>query len=60
MIQYGENANYEEIKENIEKRDILQEKAGYYKKYENTIEIDVSDCKTIEESTKKVLEYINI
>ena len=60
MIQYGENANYEEIKDNIEKRDSLQEKAGYYNKYENTIEIDVSDCKTIEESTKKVLEYINI
>ena len=58
MIQYGNNANYEEIKQNILKRDGLQEKAGYYKVYENTIEIDVTDCKSVEESTKKVLNYI--
>ena len=58
MIQYGNNANYAEIKQNILKRDELQEKAGYYKVYENTIEIDVTDCKSVEESTKKVLNYI--
>ena len=58
MIQYGNNANYEEIKQNIIKRDELQEKAGYYKVYQNTIEIDVTDCKSAEESAKKVLDYI--
>ena len=58
MIQYGENANKEEIKENIEKRDNLQKQAGYYKIYDNTITIDVTNCKNIEESTKKVLEHI--
>ena len=58
MIQYGENANKEEIKENIEKRDNLQKQAGYYKIYDNTITIDVTNCINIEESTKKVLEHI--
>ncbi len=58
MIQYGEKANEKEIRENIEKRDKLQKQAGYYNKYDNTIEIDVTNCKNIEESTKKVLEHI--
>ena len=58
MIQYGNNSNYEEIKQNIIKRDELQEKAGYYKVYQNTIEIDVTECKSAEESTKEVLNYI--
>lgn len=59
MIQYGNNVNYEEIKQNIIKRDELQKKAGYYKVYQNTIEIDVTECKSAEESTKKVLNYID-
>ena len=58
MIQYKNSANYEEIKQNIVKRDELQEKAGYYKIYESTIKIDVTDCKSANESAKKVLEYI--
>lgn len=57
-IQYGEKANLEELKEHIEKRDELQEKAGFYALQENTIQIDVTDCKNIEESTDKVCEYI--
>ena len=60
LKQYGDNANYDEIKKNIVARDELQEKAGYYKIYENTIRIDVTDCKTVEESTKKVLQEIHI
>ena len=56
MIQYGENAN--EIRENIKNRDELQKQAGYYKIYNNTIQIDITDCKTIEESTNKVLKHI--
>ena len=58
MHQYGENADYDEIKENIVKRDNFQEQAGYYKVYDNTITIDVTDCKTAEESTIKVLKHI--
>ena len=58
MSQYGESSNYEEVKENIIKRDELQEKAGYYKIYDNTIKVDVTDCNTVEESTKRVLEHI--
>ena len=60
LKQYGDNANYDEIKKNIVARDELQEKAGYYKIYDNTIKIDVTDCKTVEESTKKVLQEIHI
>ena len=58
MIQYGENANENEIRENIKNRDELQKQAGYYKIYNNTIQIDITDCKTIEESTNKVLKHI--
>ena len=60
LKQYGNDANYEEIKKNILSRDELQEKAGYYKIYDKTIRIDVTDCSTIEESTKKVLQEIHI
>lgn len=59
-IQYNGEASYEEIKENIEKRDKLQQEAGYYKKYENTIEIDVTDCKSSEEGASKLINYIKI
>ena len=60
MHQYGEKVNENEIRENIIKRDELQEKAGYYKIYDNTIKVDVTDCKTINESTMKVLQHIKI
>lgn len=58
MKQYGEGSNYEEIKQNITKRDELQEKAGYYKVYDNTITVDVTDCETVEQSTNKVFKYL--
>ena len=58
MIQYGNKTDANALKENIVKRDNLQKQAGYYKIYENTISIDVSDCKNVEESTKKVLKFI--
>ena len=57
--QYDEN-KLEEIRENIVKRDELQEKAGYYNLSKITKVIDVTDCKSIEESTDKVLEILNI
>ncbi len=53
-----ENISIEEIKQNIMERDTLQEKSGYYKKYDNTIIVDVSASHSIEESTKMVLEHI--
>ena len=57
-IQYNGTVDSETIKENIIKRDQIQETAGYYKKYENTIEVDVTNCNSIEESTNKILKYI--
>lgn len=58
MIQYGNKTDENTLKENIIQRDNLQKQAGYYKIYKNTITIDVSDCKNVEESTKKVLKFI--
>ena len=58
MSQYGKNSDYEEVKQNIVKRDELQEKAGYYTIYDNTIKVDVTDCKTVEKSTMRVLKHI--
>lgn len=57
-IQYGENADLEELKKHIETRDKLQEKAGFYKVQANTITIDVTDCKSAQESTNKLLEQM--
>lgn len=60
MMQYGDNANYEDIKQNILKRDELQEKAGYYNVYDNTIKVDVTECKNAKEASEKVLKYIKL
>lgn len=57
-IQYND-VNLEELKEHIIKRDELQEKSGFYKMYPNTIKVDLTDCKTVEDSTNKVCDYIN-
>lgn len=56
-IQYGTN-NIAEIKENIQTRDKLQEKAGFYEKSDKTIEIDVTNCANASEAINKMLEYI--
>ena len=53
LIQYNEKESPKDIRDNIVKRDILQEKAGFYEYSPITIEIDVTDCKSVEESTKK-------
>ena len=55
-IQYNKEMPKEQIKEMIEKRDELQEKSGYYKIYPQTIRIDVTNCKSAEESAELVLE----
>lgn len=60
-IQYGVDVNSEkgkEIRENVITRDALQEKSGYYKISDNTIVIDVTNSKSVKESTKIVLSYI--
>ncbi len=55
--QYSQESQ-EQIKENILERDKLQEKTGYYKTFEDTVIIDVSESNSIEESTKQVLNHI--
>ena len=60
MIQYGENSDYEDIKKNIVARDKIQQEAGYYTIYDNTIQIDVTDCKSANESARKVLKNLNL
>lgn len=57
-IQYKEKESRRAVKRNIKLRDSLQKIAGFYKIYPNTIKIDVTDCKSAEESTDKVLENI--
>lgn len=58
--QYENKEVFEEIKQNIIKRDELQEKAGFYEYSPITIEIDVTDCKTVEESTIRVMKKIKL
>lgn len=58
--QYDGKVNKEELKEHICKRDELQETSGFYKKYDNTIIVDVTDCKNVHESSKKILKIIDI
>ncbi len=57
-IQYKEKEDIKAVKRNIRIRDFLQKLAGFYKIYQNTIKIDVTECKSVYESTNKVLEYI--
>ena len=57
--QYGENVNLQELKEHIILRDELQQKAGFYNLSKKTIEIDVTECKSVKESADKLLQYIN-
>lgn len=59
-IQYKEKNNQKEVKRNIKIRDHLQKMAGFYKIYPNTIQIDVTNCKSVKESTNKVLESMKL
>lgn len=59
-IQYKGEVDKEEIRKNIVKRDELQEKAGFYKLHSKTILLDVTNCKSVKESTNKVLEVIKL
>lgn len=57
-IKYNNTISQEEVRQNIIQRDKVQEQSGYYQQYENTILVDVTDCKTIEDSAKEVLKHI--
>ena len=59
-IKYSDTISEEEVKQNIMQRDKVQEQSGYYQKYENTIVVDVTDCKTIADSAKEVLKHISL
>lgn len=59
-IQYENKENFETIKRNIITRDELQEKAGFYKLSSITEVVDVTECKTVEESTQKVFNKIKL
>lgn len=58
--QYNNDISIEEIKRHIEQRDELQRKSGFYKISDNTTIIDVTDCCSVEESTNKVFNEINL
>lgn len=61
LNQYtNEEITREELKKEIQERDNLQQKSGFYDKSEKTITLDVTECKSAEESAKKVLKYINL
>lgn len=55
-MQYNKEIPKEQIKEMIQSRDELQEESGYYKIYPQTKVIDVTNCKSAEESAHLVLE----
>ena len=59
-IKYNETISQEEVRQNIIQRDKVQEQSGYYQQYENTIVVDVTNCKTIEDSAKEVLKHISL
>lgn len=59
-MQYNKEIEKHKIREMIEQRDKLQEKAGYYKIYPQTQIIDVTECKTIEEGAEKVFQNIEV
>lgn len=59
-IQYNNKETEEEIRENIIKRDELQKQAGFYEYSPITIEVDVTNCKNVKESTELVLSNIKL
>ena len=56
--QYKGKYSIEEIKNIILKRDELHNKAGFNKKCNKTVTLDLTDCKSANESAKKTLNLI--
>lgn len=59
-IQYNGKCDEDEIRNNIIERDKLQEEAGYYKIYDKTIVVDVTNCKSAKESANEVLSKMGV
>lgn len=59
-MQYKNKETEKEIRDNIQKRDLLQKEAGFYDFSSITEEIDVTNCKSVEESTNLVLSKIKL
>lgn len=57
-IKYDGTVDLADLRKNIVERDALHEKAGFYKIYDKTIVVDVTDCNSVWDSTQKVLKYI--
>lgn len=55
-IQYKGKVSKKDLKNHISTRDQLQDKSGFYKKYNKTIIVDVTECKSARESTELVLD----
>lgn len=58
--QYENKESEDEIRKNIEIRDRLQKEAGFYEISENTIVLDVTNCKSVDESTDLLLDKIKL
>lgn len=59
-MQYENKETENEIRDNIQKRDELQKQAGFYEYTPITMEIDVTNCKSVEASTDLVLSKIKL
>lgn len=60
LHQYGNKESYEVIKNNILQRDELQKKAGFYEYSPITTVIDVTNCKSVKESTDLVVKNLKL
>ena len=58
-MQYPE-ITLEEVRKNIVERDMLQKRAGYYDLHEISQVIDVTECKSVKESTDLVLKELDL
>ncbi len=56
--QYDGKYSKEEIRKAIEQRDLLHEKSNFNKHSNVTIELDLTDCNSAEESAKKAIKII--
>lgn len=54
--EYKGKYTIEEIEKNIIKRDEIHKLAGFNKKCDKTIEVDITDCKNAKESAEKILQ----
>lgn len=59
-MQYKNKEDEQTVRDNVIKRDELQRKSGFYDYSPITIEVDVTDCESVAESTDKVLQMIRV